>query len=284
MFRVCLLILLLTNLAILFDDDTSHGRALGDFTESLTDESLLNILTPCISFSILILFGVGSLKSTSMLAASVLEEMSENASMKEFVSSSLTNVGVVSALVLSIVIAQMQVDSPHSPATMGWNVYVGSCFLSSGFAVQGVVISALALLYLQGLDEAQCRSFISRLPHAVGFPLSNMVVASLLLILQSILYVGLVGNTTVWMYSVIAGGICFFNVFKNWNDFASFRNTDVPLEVRQQRRRAMGVGKTVGFLDWLGLKKHEADPSASLGLEATCSSMSLYGPEPCGAP
>ena len=156
--------LMLTLSVFANDPDAAYARkrSLLDETGGQWDTVTGHLATVLSSFFLLFLFGYGGLKTGSLIAVDVLQEMSEGTELRKLISDTLTNAGVVSALVLSVVIGQMQVESPNDPPTIAWDVYVGCCFLSAGFSVEGVVSSCLGVMYTQHLTEDQCKKVCLR--------------------------------------------------------------------------------------------------------------------------
>jgi hypothetical protein len=120
----------------------------GSESADLNQNAIALVAAPVTAFIILVIAGYGGIKMTSLLAADVVEEMSESMNFREFVVDTLANVGIVSALILSIVISMMQVEKPDGlplSYAISWEVYVSVCFLAAGFSVQGVVTSAFGI-------------------------------------------------------------------------------------------------------------------------------------------
>jgi hypothetical protein len=236
-------------------------RQLKDDTDGYWGTTTGNVATVSSCFVLLFIFGYGGLKTSSIIAADVVEEMSEDAELKKVIGDALLNAGVVSALVLSIVIGQMQVESPTDPPTIAWDVYVGCCFLSAGFSVEGVVSSCLGVMYTQHLTERQCRKFFLQMPHVLGFPISCMIISSLQLILQSVMYVSLVTEQYMPIYTGIAGSICLFNILSGWAEFSKWQNTDIDDETRKNRFKDV-VSEEKSVTQWLAAPNRNPNKKA----------------------
>ena len=210
------------------------------------------IVAPLVAVIILVIAGYAGIKLTTKLAADVIEEMSDGTNFRIFVMNTLTNVGVVSALILSIVIGMMQVEKPDGlrlASVICRDVYVSVCFLAAGFSVQGVVTCAFGILYYAPLSEGeQKRLFVSH-PDTIGFPISCMFVCSLLLILEAIIYVSVVGIPTMAIYTFLAGLICFYNCISGWLLLSRYKSTEVSDELRKQRKSFLQNGTLQGWTE-----------------------------------
>jgi len=178
----------------------------GEEGSSGTGKTVGLVVAPLASFLLLGIFGYAGIRLTGDLAADIVEEMSEGMDFKQFVQSTLANVGIVSALILSIVISMMQVDKPDGltvPSAICWEVYVAVCFLAAGFSIQGVVTSAFGIMYFSQLSEIENKKVFVCHPETIGFPVSCMAVCSMLLILEAIMYVSIVGVPTMVIYTTI---------------------------------------------------------------------------------
>ena len=127
----------------------------GEEGSSGTGKTVGLVVAPLASFLLLGIFGYAGIRLTGDLAADIVEEMSEAMDFKQFVQSTLANVGIVSALILSIVISMMQFDKPDGLTVLSaicWEVYVAVCFLAAEFSSQGVVTSAFRILHFSQLS------------------------------------------------------------------------------------------------------------------------------------
>ena len=214
---------------------------------------LHTILSPVVNFAILVVVGYLGVRSTNRIALDLIEEADRKTNFKTFMSNLLTQAGVVSALLLSIEIPMVQLDVPVGFArnTLLWDVYYGTCFLSTGFSVQGVCCSVLVLAYIQGLDNKECFHFLAHSPDSIGFAVGSMAIAAYLLIIQTTLFF-IITASSYWMiiYIGIAGGICLFNITTSWKNFSRFKSGIVTPEERSARRDVFGLGKSRGWADW----------------------------------
>ena len=183
-----------------------------------------------------------------------LEEADKGTNFKDFMTNVLTQAGVVSALLLSIEIPMVQLPVPEGfvRGTVCWDVYYGTCFLSTGFSVQGVCISVLALGYIQGLDRAECLNFLARSPDAIGFAISTMATAAYLLIIQTTMYF-VITTSSYYMviYIGIAALICIYNITTGWRAFSTFENQKITKDERRARKRLLGLEHERSWMDWL---------------------------------
>jgi len=127
----------------------------GEEGSSGTGKTVGLVVALLASFLLLGIFGYAGIRLTGDLAADIVEEMSEAMDFKQFVQSTLANVGIVSALILSIVISMMQFDKPDGLTVLSaicWEVYVAVCFLAAEFSSQGVVTSAFRMLHFSQLS------------------------------------------------------------------------------------------------------------------------------------
>ena len=211
----------------------------------LTSWSIDNGISVGICFVLLALFGYGGLYLTGRISANVMEQMSKGVEFKSLVTTVLANSGLVSAVVLSIVIAQMSISSPTEPPTTAWNVYVGTCFLSAGFAVQGVVTSAMGVIFCYPLSENENKRMFLKYPQNLGFPISSMVICAMLLIFQSVMYVSIVCNTMMPIYTSVAGFICAYNIVTNFLDLSCYKSSEISESDRLARRTYLGRDRNV---------------------------------------
>jgi hypothetical protein len=58
----------------------------------------------------------------------------------------------------------------------------------------------------------------------------------MLLILESIMYVSIVGVPTMAIYTFIAGLICFYNCISGWLILSRYKSTEVSDDIRSKRK------------------------------------------------
>lgn len=223
-----------------------------DFSVGL-DPELAAILAPVINCAILAAVGYKAMKSTTTVAWDMVEEADANTNFKLFMTSLLTQAGVVSALLLSIEIPMFQIQPPGGAqqGTLLWDAYYGTCFLSAGFSVQGVCSSVLSLAYIQGLNNSQAFAFMVANPDAIGFAIGSMAAAAYLLILQTMLYYIITAPSYYMIiYIVVAGAVCLGNITSGWRGMSLFKNGEVSSAQRDARRAILGGGAPNTFRSW----------------------------------
>lgn len=215
---------------------------------------LTALLSPLINLMVLIVFGWTGIRCTNRLILDVIQEAGVNTNFKKFLSNLLTQAGVVSALLLSIEIpmVQLQVPATSVPGTVLWDVYYGTCYLSTGFSIQGVCSSVLALAYIQGLDSAGALNFLAHAPDVIGFTISSMALAAYLLILQTTLYFILTASSYYMViYIFVASFVCVYNITSAWVILTKFENKEVTKEQKRARTVLLGMAKTRTWGDWI---------------------------------
>ena len=134
----------------------------------LFDESMLFVLLPGAAYLILMIIIIEANRST--FSTDVLEQRSVGVSVRDAMRSALTNMAVVAALLLTVIIAMMQVDSPiDEPRALLGQWY--QIFLYSAMVpcFSAVILSSMLLLYIEPLDESAAVSFVGVRRRAAPF-------------------------------------------------------------------------------------------------------------------
>ncbi|KAG8457150.1 hypothetical protein KFE25_004117 [Diacronema lutheri] len=135
----------------------------------LFDESMLFVLLPGAAYLILMIIIIEANRST--FSTDVLEQRSVGVSVRDAMRSALTNMAVVAALLLTVIIAMMQVDSPiDEPRALLGQWY--QIFLYSAMVpcFSAVILSSMLLLYIEPLDESAAVSFVGTFVDFFGEP------------------------------------------------------------------------------------------------------------------
>ena len=116
------------------------------------------------------------IKYSYAVSLDVLEERDESQDIKKSIKESLSNVGLVSALVLSISIPMLQFDIEDKSANLAF-VYASSITASVLYAASATCLSAFAILYFGQLPTSAVAGFIMQDPRIVGYPLLSLVMS-----------------------------------------------------------------------------------------------------------
>jgi hypothetical protein len=81
--------------------------------------------------------------------------------MKPLMESQFTNIGIVSALFLTILVAALQVDTPEEPSSIIWVWYIILLTLGLYMSFASTMTCALMLVYISPLEGDAIENFIS---------------------------------------------------------------------------------------------------------------------------
>jgi hypothetical protein len=199
-----------------------------------------------------------SKSSGESLTADFFQESHDDVKVKSIMHNTLANAAIVSALILSIVISMLQADCPpHADEeSVAWRVYLGMTYISAGFSVQAVVASSIILMYTEPLCEEDAKVYLKEDPKCLGYPVSCMAVASLLLCLQACLYccIGMNSSTlAVFIGILVASPI--INVTIQWRNCTIFKaptrssNKEMSDDEKQKVELVVIMQKNPGSID-----------------------------------
>merc|ERR1711871_1593644 len=99
-------------------------------------------------------------KEAHDIGKDIYTELGEANSLKQTIEATMTNIGIVSALLLSVCVASLQADSPtESPLSLLAQWYLGFMWMAAGLAVVSTFISALVVCYMTPLSDAGAKAF-----------------------------------------------------------------------------------------------------------------------------
>lgn len=138
-----------------------------DSTRALTlMESLLTVLLPGGVYLVINVAVIETYRTT--FSTDVLEQRSVGVSIRDAERSMLTNMAVVAALLLTVIIAMMQSelpgDEPRALLSQWYQIFLYAAMVPCFAAV---VLSSMLLLYLEPLDEVASVSFVGVRPPAL---------------------------------------------------------------------------------------------------------------------
>lgn len=131
-----------------------------DSTRALTlSESLLTVLLPGGVYLVANVVIIETYRTT--FSTDVLEQRSVGVSIRDAERSMLTNMAVVAALLLTVIIAMMQSELPgEEPRALLAQWYQIFLYAAMVPCFAAVVLSSMLLLYIEPLDEAASISFV----------------------------------------------------------------------------------------------------------------------------
>jgi hypothetical protein len=203
------------------------------------------------------------------LAFDMLEERSEDVSIREVARNSLTNQALVAALLLTVVYALLQADPPFDDTQRRlcqW--YVSFLNMSIMWLVLAVIIASLCLVYTEPLNDAACFRLMGDNIMYFGEPMALTICAFFNCIFATALW-------TFGAYGVQAGIVClaaeFFLSMRTYVVFAalsSWENDGLSKTVRDERH-AWREDTAQQFVDNIGF-----NPDAQHGKQVSSNQVS----------
>ncbi|KAJ1407248.1 hypothetical protein B484DRAFT_423677 [Ochromonadaceae sp. CCMP2298] len=148
------------------------------------------IILPLIALIAVVL---GSTPTLSMhMATDTVQERSFGVQMKPLMESQFINIGIVSALLLTILVAALQADIPESgdPSSIIWVWYIILLVLGLYFSFASTMTCALMLVYISPLEGDAVENFISIMALYAGEPVTNLLFTVLVLMDSLLLWIG----------------------------------------------------------------------------------------------
>ena len=214
------------------------------------DRDYANQLGPVFNYILFFLVCLVLSKMVTVLGADLIEEMSNGVSLKENMRTGFKNAGIVSALLLSIDVNMMQINCPYggNGQTISWQLYQGSCFMSAGLSLQSVVASSVGLMYTSGFSEYQNKVFLLKNPGQISYSIACMIVASILSIFQTTLYMTFSSGPYMFTFVPIAASLVVYNLYTSWLLCSAFKNSEISESHRENRKKLLTT------VNWHGYK------------------------------
>jgi hypothetical protein len=182
---MALLLITLPSLCIYLPWRYSENEA----TEVTKENVAGRVVVPAIGIFVFVLILVP--KMSLHLASDTVEERSANVNLKQLLSDQVTNIGIVSALLLTMIVAAIQADAPTESTTSilsAW--YIVFLIYGTYFSFSSTVMCAMMLMYIGPLEGGAAEAFIRDMALYAGEPGTYVVFTTWASIMSTIIWIG----------------------------------------------------------------------------------------------
>ena len=175
-------------------------------------------------------------------ARDMLEERSFGFNSKQHAIDSLMNIGVVSALLLTMVTAAIQADVPTDGArSLISQYYIAYLYMSLYFSTSATGMSALCLMYVQPLEGAAAERFMSTMALYFGEPFMGMTVSLGLFVAALVLWVWSVYGGAVGWVALVCTYMLEVRTIVTLQNLSGWENVDVAHHERVRRNEIVSM-------------------------------------------
>eukprot|EP00622_Pseudochattonella_farcimen_P005036 FR740570.1.p1 GENE.FR740570.1~~FR740570.1.p1 ORF type:complete len:180 (+),score=14.42 FR740570.1:1-540(+) len=155
----------------------------------------------------------------------------------------LTNTGVVSALLLTIVLAALQADFPTDRAVTLLNQWY-IIFICIGFCygLSATAMSSICLMYMPPLEGPACEDFISIMALYFGEPIASMLICLWMCLLALVLWIWGQAGQEMGVFSTIIITYVTIRAASATQNLMAYKNPYVDEPTRKERSELQDRG------------------------------------------
>lgn len=206
-----------------------------------------------------LLLQVFTVSLSMMFATSTLEERSLGVNHKDTMTNQLTNTGVVSALLLTVVLAALQADFPTEASnTLLNHWYVILLIIGFCYALSATAMSSITLMYMSPLEGPAVEDFISIMALYFGEPIMSMLISLWMILLSLIIWIWGQSGKAMGIFSCLVTTYIVFRATAATLNLMHYENPFVDEATRADRKvlkhRGQATPKALKALEQLGSK------------------------------
>jgi len=208
-----------------------------DRERALSDvEGALLVILPGILWNLVLLATVEGGRTS--FSVDIMEQRSDGTSLREANRTNLTNVGVVGALLLTVVVAMVQVDTPLDETDRLLAQWYMIFLVSSMVPLfASVIMSSMLLLYVEPLDEDAALSYIGAFLDYFGEPTLATIVGIFNFVPALALWIWGVYGLPAGVVMTFCSSLLLRKVVLTQAYLSTWENPNIDEATKQKRKR-----------------------------------------------
>lgn len=201
------------------------------------------VVVPAILVFVVILLMVPKL--SLHLATDTVEERSANVDLKQLLADQVTNVGIVSALLLTMIVAAIQADPPtESPTSVLSAWYIVFLIYGVYFSFSSTVMCAMMLMYVGPLEGKAAEQFIKDQALYAGEPGTYVVFTTWSTVMATIIWIGGQYGDAPFGIAVAVFAFTLVRCAVVLQNLEGWKNPEISEEVRAKRGKVVSAAES----------------------------------------